>query len=87
MKKLQNNFTTPEQPKRLLRLGVPEESADCCYDYYADGTIVNDEELDIIPLDDYRKTWKYDIPCWSTELYVGCKSLKSPKDARNDKAM
>ena len=29
MVKLQNNFTTPEQSKRLLELGVPADSADC----------------------------------------------------------
>ena len=29
IKKLQNNFTTPEQSKRLLKLGVPADSADC----------------------------------------------------------
>lgn len=29
MKKLQNNFTTPEQSKRLLELGIPANSADC----------------------------------------------------------
>lgn len=28
MKQLQNNFTTPEQSKRLLELGVPADSAD-----------------------------------------------------------
>ena len=28
MKKLQNNFTTPEQSKRLLELGLPADSAD-----------------------------------------------------------
>ena len=28
MKKLQQNFTTTEQSKRLLELGVPEDSAD-----------------------------------------------------------
>lgn len=31
MKKLQNNFTTPEQSKRLLELGVPEWTAECFY--------------------------------------------------------
>ena len=31
MKQLQNNFTTPEQSKRLLELGVPADSADCFY--------------------------------------------------------
>lgn len=34
MKKLQNNFTTPEQSKRLLELGVPADSADCFYSHY-----------------------------------------------------
>ena len=33
MKTLQNNFTTPEQSKLLLELGVPADSADC---YYSD---------------------------------------------------
>lgn len=31
IKKLQNNFTTPEQSKRLLELGVPADSANCYY--------------------------------------------------------
>lgn len=29
MKNYKNNFTTPEQSKRLLALGVPADSADC----------------------------------------------------------
>ena len=31
MKKMQSNFTTQEQSKRLLELGVPEWTADCFY--------------------------------------------------------
>ena len=31
MKKLQNNFTTVEQAKRLMELEVPVDSADCYY--------------------------------------------------------
>jgi Tol biopolymer transport system component len=31
MKTLQNNFTTTEQSKGLLKLGVPADSADCYY--------------------------------------------------------
>ena len=31
MKELQNNFTTQEQSKRLLEIGVPADSADCCF--------------------------------------------------------
>ena len=34
MKKLQNNFTTPEQSKRLLELGVPADSADMYIECY-----------------------------------------------------
>ena len=34
MKQLQNNFTTPEQSKRLLELGVPADSADMFYNKY-----------------------------------------------------
>lgn len=29
MKKLQSNYTTPEQSKRLLEMGLPADSADC----------------------------------------------------------
>ena len=38
MKKLQNDFTTPEQSKRLLELGVPADSANCYMD--SDGSNV-----------------------------------------------
>ena len=44
MKNLKNNFTTPEQSKRLLELGVPADSADCYYSasrngYVCEGTL------------------------------------------------
>lgn len=39
MSKLQNNFTTPEQSKRLLELGVPADSADMYIEcYWCDGS-------------------------------------------------
>ena len=34
MKQLQNNFTTPEQSERLLKLGVPADSADMYYNTF-----------------------------------------------------
>ena len=38
MKTLQSNFTTPEQSKRLLELGVPADSADMYIEcYWCDG--------------------------------------------------
>lgn len=66
-----NNFTTPEQSKRLLELGVPVDSADCVYDcaliggekYYSLG-ILEDELFSA-----YKRIWEDSctdiIPCWS----------------------
>ena len=59
MKRLQNNYTTPEQSKRLLELGVPADSADCYWNdfiqkpyvlsnLYSKGTFLNPK-----------------APCWS----------------------
>ena len=53
MKKLQNNFTTPEQSKRLLELGVPAWTADCFYSESGKIEIKN-TALDILY-----------TPCWS----------------------
>lgn len=71
MKKLQNNFTTPEQSKRLLELGVPKNSANHYYGkdgklHYIDGTIP------------YSLLWKTGCtPCWSVgrliEIYDICR--------------
>ena len=41
MSKLQNNFTTPEQSKRLLELGVPAWTADCYYTEFGKIVIKN----------------------------------------------
>lgn len=43
MRKLQNNFTTPEQSKLLLELGVPADSADC-YNVI-DSDVYNKDEI------------------------------------------
>ena len=40
MKQLQNNFTTPEQSKRLLELDVPADSADCYWLYTQKRTLL-----------------------------------------------
>lgn len=61
MKTLQNNFTTPEQSKRLLELGVPRWSADEYrnpkgYRNSLDGIL--DVELFFQNLPGY-------LPCWS----------------------
>lgn len=71
MKTLQSNFTTPEQSKRLLELGVPADSADCYMLVYA-------PEYEGIPRPFFLfpKTYEYikdfnarygdkTMPCWS----------------------
>ena len=67
MKGLQNNFTTPEQSKRLLELGVPADSADCYIDL-GDGHRYIREPLDYETIYDQSFFEYYDIifiPCWS----------------------
>ena len=68
MKKLQNNFTTPEQSKRLLELGVPADSADC----YLLRTHTKGDTFIVEVLHDelYSKKDKFTnmleyLPCWS----------------------
>ena len=58
MKQPQNNFTTPEQSKKLLALGVPADSADCYCNNYGNVNVWR-EEYDV-------KTYLGGrIPCWS----------------------
>ena len=47
MKELQNNFTTPEQSKKLLELGVPADSADMYYKQYSDPVVYVGEVGDV----------------------------------------
>lgn len=62
MKKLQSNFTTPEQSKRLLELGVPADSADCL-DIPNAGIIHKDAY--ILDVCDIAFDFDNAIPCWS----------------------
>lgn len=79
MKKLQNNFTTPEQSKRLLELGVPADSADC----YLLRTHTKGDTFIVEVLYDelYSKKDKFTnmleyLPCWSVgrliDIYEIC---------------
>lgn len=68
MKRLQCNFTTPEQSKRLLELGVPADSADLFYSKFECETFGNRPTLcydkkysDIVPYG-YENDY---LPCWS----------------------
>ena len=73
MKTLQNNFTTPEQSKRLLELGVPADSADCYINEACDNRAFQ------LPDIFSKCRWlpkKKPIPCWSVgrliEIYNMC---------------
>ena len=81
MKNLQCNFTTPEQSKRLLELGVPAGSADCIAFIVSDPTWYDnafakgDVRISVLhPRHKYTKTAYPDdgsrpidepYPCWS----------------------
>ena len=65
MKKLQNNFTTPEQSKRLLELGVPADSADCYWFDERDIMFLKDELYSDEAKDgEWVRATDY-TPCWS----------------------
>jgi hypothetical protein len=76
MKKLKFDFTTPEQSKRLLELGVPRESANVIYYHTPDGEydpyIINDD-LHIQNLKEGKG-----LPCWTGgrlyEIYTICRT-------------
>ena len=68
MSKLQSDFTTREQSKRLLELGVPADSANLFYSRFEGETFENRPTLcygrkysDIVP-SRYEKNY---LPCWS----------------------
>jgi len=82
MKTLQNNFTTPEQSKRLLELGVPANSADCYLTRFG-----IDEDWEVKVLNNNIKfseleisNQDYCLPCWSVgrliEITLKCSILE-----------
>jgi hypothetical protein len=80
MKRLQNNFTTVEQSKRLLELGVPVDSSDCYYLHEHDDRVYlfqNQKESDnCISKIRLRLGLGHAMPCWSVgrliEIYHIC---------------
>lgn len=82
MKALQNNFTTPEQSKRLLELGVPADSADC---YLMKCKYIKDIYIPKIlydvtysQLDKFTNVLDY-LPCWSVGRLIVIYELCSGK--------
>ena len=91
MKKLQNNFTIPEQSKRLLELGVPANSADCYwYEYdlkrknreYRCPHVRNNHTYRFA---DFFRCFGFGyIPCWSVgrlrEIFCICSSVNGTRE-------
>lgn len=79
MEKLQNDFTTIEQSKRLLELGVPADSANCYYkiNLYSFKTEMCFTKEDCLL---YHYT-----PCWSVgrliEIHLKCCTTLNQNDA------
>ena len=75
--KLHNNFTTLEQSKKLLEMGVPTWTADCFHTTDLQHNPIEDATPAIITyqLDTHEIVWDkvYGFPCWSVgrliELY------------------
>ena len=81
MKTLQNNFTTPEQSKQLLELGVPADSADC----YRDDVSAVRQLPEGMNFTGFSKCVVYEpLPCWSvgrlTEILMICGNYFAPKE-------
>lgn len=82
MKKLQNDFTTPEQSKRLLELGVPEWTANL-YAFYIGKTIVVRNNSYERRKDFFKKTRKDGIkPIWSVGRLMWIDLICRNKDYR-----
>ena len=86
MKQLQNNFTTPEQSKRLLELGVPADSADMFYfaignskENYDRGIFYETPDV-LKPGNIFHELTKNTFPCWSVgrliEICLKCSTLE-----------
>ena len=86
MVKFQRNFTTSEQSKKLLELGIPADSADCYIDilavsgdHYGYG-ICEEDSFD----DGYQSIDGF-IPCWSTgrliDIYEYCTDEKFQRES------
>ena len=61
IKKLHSTYTTPEQARRLLDLGLPADTADCYYDTYGHIQKLPDN----LTFDYLHSKGIAGIPCWS----------------------
>lgn len=80
MSKLQNDFTTRQQSRKLLALGMPRLSANFYYDDENEVQIVRDPEFELQS--------KGYFPCWSVgrliEIYEICTQRKFNRKQQTD---
>ena len=81
LKLLQSDFTTPEQSKRLLELGVPADSADCYYNIIPDrnSELMIRQTLDCELKNNFFTTYNEGdlIPCWSVGRLIEIENICS----------
>lgn len=65
MKKLQNNFTTIEQSKRLLEIGIPADSADCIYVRFSKKDKFSRKFRENVLSENPYEYLDFYYPCWS----------------------
>ena len=65
MKTLQNNFTTLQQSKRLLELGVPADSADCIFTRYSKDEKWKRRFIEDVVGEQLFCNQDFYFPCWS----------------------
>lgn len=80
MKKLQNNFTTQEESRRLLKIGVPRWTADEYIDqegyrYTFDG---------ILDIESFFRSFPDFLPCWSVGRLIEISELCYTSLSDND---
>ena len=77
MKQLQNNYTTPEQSKRLLELGLPADSADLGI---VEDIMHGDTEILRVPYSQWCKGYEnISTPCWSVGRLIEIVDMCSVK--------
>ena len=86
IKKLQNNFTTPDQSKKLLELGVPANSADCIRVIAINMVLFIQEGRNTeYYIDKYNNERNIKVePCWSVgrlrEIFCICSSVNGTRE-------
>lgn len=75
IKKLQNNYTTPEQSKRLLELGVPVDSSDCIFTRFSRDEKWKRRFIEDIVSIQLSCNQDFYLPCWSVGRLIEIRDI------------